>query len=521
MTDDGDAGILQRMTRRDQPPRGSQRSACGNARHQRTITASPWTALALVIATAFLAACQTPLHSITVDVQTDLVPQLELGLLEVEVLEGSVPRGTTSVRSRRTAVMPQLPEAGEYQRTRRVAEMAGLAAGTYTVRVIGRRPAAPGAPEDGGTILAERRVVVALSNDRVVRVVLGASCVGVTCPGAGDLDEASQCLNGRCVEPGCDPSLPSATRDCCTGIGCVELALCDDATDCEAAPCATPRCVDGACIAEDRPGACAPDEYCDRSARSCLPLPPSLRPDAGAPDASAPDAFVVIDAYVDPGEDAGFFDAFSCPAEVCGNGGDDDCDGMSDCMDPDCVGATCDDGNACTHHDACNGSGCAGTAITCSSSECVTRACNGSATCTETPRSGSCTDDGNACTSDSCSGGACTHPRRADGSTCGGSNRCCSGSCVNPSNNANHCGVCGVDCGSRSCVSGACRCVSNAECRAEGYGSDATCYDAGDGNGMRCQCVCNSDSNWRGTCGDCPGTAQCNQRSGLNICFFP
>lgn len=487
-----------------------------STRALRTLLA--WASVALCVA---MSGCATPLLSITVDVQTDLVPALELGLLEIEVLEGNVPRGTTSVRARRTAVMPQLSEAGEYQRSRRVAEMAGLASGTYTVRVVGRRPAPPGVPEDGGTILAERRVVLLLSNDRVVRVVLGASCVGVTCPGEGDLEEASQCLNGRCVEPACDPSLPSSIAECCTGPGCAEIALCDDASDCEAAPCAAPRCVSGACIAEDIPGACAPDEYCDRSARGCLPLPPSLRPDAGMPDASALDVFVVLDAYVEPGEDAGSFDAFSCPAETCGNGGDDDCDGLADCMDPDCVGASCDDGNGCTHHDVCDGSGCGGTPVTCNSTECVTRACNGSATCTETPRSGSCADDGNACTSDTCSGGACTHPRRADGSTCGGSNRCCSGSCVNPSSNVDHCGVCGVDCGSRSCVAGACRCVSNAECRTAGYGTDATCYDSGDGNGQRCQCVCNSDSDWRGTCGECPGAAQCNQRSGLNLCFFP
>ncbi|MBX7195585.1 MAG: hypothetical protein K1X94_26245 [Sandaracinaceae bacterium] len=466
--------------------------------------------------------CETRLLSLTIDVQTDLVPSLEVGLLEVEVLEGDVPRGTTSVRARRTAVMPQLPEAGEYQRGRRIAELGGMSPGVYTVRAIGRRPAPPGAPEDGGTILAERRVVILLDRDRVVRVVLGASCVGVTCPGVGDPDEATQCLNGRCVDAACDPSLPTAGRDCCAGIGCVELALCQDASDCDTAPCAQPRCVDGACIAEDLPGSCAPDEYCDRSARACLPLPASLRPDAGAPDAGALDAAVLLDAYVEPGEDAGAFDAWLCPAEICGNGADDDCDGTSDCMDADCVGASCDDGEPCTHHDVCTAGGsCAGTAITCTSSECVTRACNGSATCTETPRSGACTDDGNACTSDVCSAGRCAHSARADGSSCGTGRRCCAGACTNPATDANHCGVCGVDCGSHACVAGACRCAANAECRSYGYGSAATCYDPGDGNGMRCQCVCNADSAWRGTCGECPGAAQCDQVSGLNVCYYP
>ncbi len=464
--------------------------------------------------------CETRLLSITVDVQTDLVPQLELGLLEVEVLEGAVPRGTGTVRSRRTAVMPQLAEAGEYQRGRRVAEIGALGSGEHTVRVIARRPAPPGAPDDGGTILTERRVVVVLSASRTVRVVLDAGCVGVTCPGAGDVDDATQCLNGRCVQPSCDPSLSASRRQCCTGGGCPETALCDDPSDCVVAPCAEPRCIEGACIAEDRPGACAEGEYCDRSARACLPIPGGLRADAGVPDAGGEDAPSLIDAWVAPGEDAGIFDAFACPAERCGDGDDDDCDGLVDCADPDCASTGCDDGDACTHGDSCRSGVCAGTPITCESTECATRSCNGSATCTETPRSGACADDGNACTNDVCASGRCTHPSRADGTTCSGG-RCCGGGCVDVRSSARHCGVCGVDCGSRACVAGACRCAANSECVDFGYGGAATCYDEGDGNGLRCQCVCTGDSSWRGSCGECPGTAQCEQQAGLNVCFYP
>jgi hypothetical protein len=54
-----------------------------------------------------------------------------------------------------------------------------------------------------------------------------------------------------------------------------------------------------------------------------------------------------------------------------------------------------------------------------------------------------------------------------------------------------------------------------------GYGGAATCYDQSDNNGLRCQCVCTSDSSWRGTCEECPGSAQCDQRAGLNLCFYP
>lgn len=478
----------------------------------------------LSVLTGILVACEMSLGSITVEVQTDLVPQLELGLLEVEVLEGAVPSGSGASRSRRTAAMPQLSEAGEYQRGRRVAEIGALGNGTYTVRVVGRRPAPPGAPEDSGTILSERRVVVMLAASRTVRVVLDASCVGVTCPGVGDSPDASQCLNGRCVAPTCDPSASSARRQCCTGSGCPETALCVGASECVVSPCAQARCVDGVCIAGDRPGACTDGEYCDRSARACLPVPGVLRADAGAPDARfdarPDDALVLLDAFVEPGEDTEMFDAFVCPREQCGDGDDDDCDGLLDCDDPDCGGTACDDSDPCTHSDSCVAGRCAGVPVACETTECVTRACNGSASCTETPRAGTCAEDGNPCTGDVCAAGRCTHPPRADGSTCG-AGRCCGGDCVDVRSSERHCGVCGVDCGARACVAGACRCGSNTDCVTSGYGSTATCFDQGDGNGLRCQCVCRADSAWRGVCDECPGAAQCEQRSGLNLCFFP
>ena len=162
----------------------------------------------LSVLTGILVACEMSLGSITVEVQTDLVPQLELGLLEVEVLEGEVPSGSGASRSRRTAAMPQLSEAGEYQRGRRVAEIGALGKGTYTVRVVGRRPAPPGAPEDSGTILSERRVVVMLAASRTVRVVLDSPRVTLFVNGQQVADNtaatlapcsvrATQCYLGR------------------------------------------------------------------------------------------------------------------------------------------------------------------------------------------------------------------------------------------------------------------------------------------------------------------------------------
>jgi hypothetical protein len=66
--------------------------------------------------------------------------------------------------------------------------------------------------------------------------------------------------------------------------------------------------------------------------------------------------------------------------------------------------AACDDGDACTFGDLCNAGTCGGTRVTCTSTSCMTRTCNGTASCTETPRTGMSCDDANPCTH----GDACT-----------------------------------------------------------------------------------------------------------------
>lgn len=74
------------------------------------------------------------------------------------------------------------------------------------------------------------------------------------------------------------------------------------------------------------------------------------------------------------------------------------------------VSAVCDDADPCTHSDVCAAGTCGGTRVTCTSTDCLTRACNGTAACTETPRTGMTCDDGDACShGDRCTAaGACT-----------------------------------------------------------------------------------------------------------------
>jgi hypothetical protein len=49
--------------------------------------------------------------------------------------------------------------------------------------------------------------------------------------------------------------------------------------------------------------------------------------------------------------------------QACGNGVDDDGDGLTDCADPDCQGQSCDDGNTCTTTDHCDAGVCRGVPV--------------------------------------------------------------------------------------------------------------------------------------------------------------
>ena len=99
----------------------------------------------------------------------------------------------------------------------------------------------------------------------------------------------------------------------------------------------------------------------------------------------------------------------------------DQCVEPTGCTHPPATGSACTDNNACTVGDVCNASGTcsAGSPRVCNDGlDCTTDTCNTATGCVFTPRTGTCTDDGNPCTSDTCSGTTCTHPARANGSSC-------------------------------------------------------------------------------------------------------
>jgi hypothetical protein len=169
------------------------------------------------------------------------------------------------------------------------------------------------------------------------------------------------------------------------------------------------------------------------------------------------------------------------------------CNGSASCTESYPSGTDCGDGDLCTFGDHCNGSGaCVGTAVSCVSGPVpcgVIRTCNGSASCTESYPSGSDCGDGDLCTF---------------GDHCNGSGACV-GSAVSCVNGAAPCGIIRACNGSASCT--------------ESYPSGTTCDDGqactfsdhcdGSGGCIGSAISCVSDSAPCGMVRSCNGTSSC------------
>lgn len=274
-------------------------------------------AFASLLAVLLLAVgCDPSPLTLTVRVQSGLRAGHEARHVEVRLYDGSVPcRGGGTVRAQRERALEPGDQVALAAGQLTVAELGGLAAGTYTVRALVRRPAADShAAADAGEVILSRCTVVSISASRVLRVPLTVDCLDVECPAPMGSPSFTECLHGRCVDPRCVPDDPSTHELCCDrallGSACDDApTLCGVPADCRAAGCTDAlRCEDGVCIEpeEDR---CPAGSYCARSLGECLaemPLP-GLE-DAGPPDAGeidgggleVPDAHVVPDAYVVP-----------------------------------------------------------------------------------------------------------------------------------------------------------------------------------------------------------------------------
>ncbi len=270
---------------------------------------SAFLALAVTLPLA-LAACASDGESLSIDVQTGLVPGPEFDRIETTLFSGAGGRFEPNEIDRVVVSDVRFPD--RFERGRRVAEFNNVAPGTRSVRVRLFRPEA-----QGGTVLIERWVRLRFTTSYALLVRLDRDCVGAMCPSPGGSAAFSECLAGRCVDPECDLNDPSTYADhCCDPLApssdCPNILYCNDVSECaSAAPCAEVQCVGGACVEAPLAGACGGTEWCDPNPveGGCRPAFPTAG-DAGAPDADSVDAGEADAGEVDAGlPDAGDVDA--------------------------------------------------------------------------------------------------------------------------------------------------------------------------------------------------------------------
>jgi len=276
-------------------------------------------------------------------------------------------------------------------------------------------------------------------------------CQGMICSNE-PLAEENSCEDGlfctvddRCLGGTCQ----GQARDCSAGAGPCQYGVCSeqnrrcelrqsgDGTPCNDGLFCTlgDRCLSGSCTGTTRDcddgNPCTADT-CDEALRACKN---TMVPVPGAEGLQVGDS--------------------------CSNGLDDDCDGLADRADPDCIqctqdsqcndsnpctedrcqnglcsnqnlsdGSICDDGLYCTVDDACSAGICTGQARDCSplADQCNSAICDENQdACCRLPRAdGTLCDDGLFCTvGDSCQGGQC----RASPRDCDDHDSCTADSC--------------------------------------------------------------------------------------------
>ena len=212
---------------------------------------------------ALIAGCASSDFELAVDVLSDLQPGVEVDRVEVRLDDVSVFDG-----------LPSRPLA----RGARVADLT-LSSGDHTV--VGRA-------FFSGVLVAERQVIVNVTQDQALTIALTRNCRDVRCDVAG-----TTCSNAMCVDPQCTPETPQF---------CESATQCQRATDCDpAGACGVVECLRGACLTLDD-GRCGTGFFCAGGdgcvvapfvidgGMSDAAVPDSSMPDVNVPDTSAPDA---------------------------------------------------------------------------------------------------------------------------------------------------------------------------------------------------------------------------------------
>jgi hypothetical protein len=299
-----------------------------------------------------VSACDAPRPEVSVQVLTDLVPVTQFDEIVIR-RDGSVRSFVVSNRQR-------------YDEPRLVVEYTDVRPDTVLELSAELR-------FRGLTVLRRTRTT-RVTGRHIVLFTFTASCSEIVCPMAEP--RATECVGGRCVEPGCEG------RECAAP-ECAVDADCPPSSRCEA-----PRCLDGVCFQFADPARCSADEVCVPGVGCQLRLPD---PDGGAPenpDAWAPEpidaAGVCFDGTRPPCTTGcgtqgsalctgGVLGPCEPPDELCG-GSDEDCDGAID------EGFECRAGaaEACTA--SCGSAGTRACGAACTWSACVPSSaelCNG------------------------------------------------------------------------------------------------------------------------------------------------
>jgi hypothetical protein len=203
----------------------------------------------------------------------------------------------------------------------------------------------------------------------------------------------------------------------CSGSPKPNGTACNDSSACTR----TDTCQDGACRGSN-PVVCTPLDQC-HNAGACNPMTgvcsnPAKTDGSGCNDGNA---CTRTDAC-QGGTCRGGNPVTCLAANQCRGAGV--CDpATGSCSNPPKTGSQCNDDMPCTYEDTCTSEGaCVGKKIVCDSDDTATRTCNGTATCDVVPKPGAACDDGNPCTKGDV--------RKSDGSCAGMAYACPMNECL-------------------------------------------------------------------------------------------
>jgi YVTN family beta-propeller protein len=207
----------------------------------------------------------------------------------------------------------------------------------------------------------------------------GGSCVGGAAPNCND--------GNGCTDDGCDPATgcthANNTAPCNDGNACTTSDVCQGGACAGGTP---PDCSDGNACTDD---ACDPASGCTHTNNA----------------ASCSDGNACTTGDV-------------CQGGSCVGGAAPDCNDSNPCTDDSCNPATgcvhadnsapCDDDNACTLNDACQGGTCTGAPLVCNDGNaCTDDLCDSNLGCLHANNSQPCSDANTCTVGDACNGGTC------------------------------------------------------------------------------------------------------------------